>query len=243
MTVAEQGSVRWGLEQQGGRSIGVLCLCRPARANAYTPAMLQGLLQGLAALEPEARALVIESEGEGAFCAGADRAGLAAASPLDALSLLSQRVFSAIADCALPVVAAVQGPAVAGGCELALAADLRVAGPAARFALPETALGLLPAAGGTQRLARLVGGAAARELILFGGQLSAERALSLGLVAELHADPRARARAWAAQAAARDPVALRLAKGLLRDPLEHAGLAAERTAEALLYALRPGGQP
>ena len=243
MAAAEVGSVRVSLERHGGAAIGVLCLCRPSRANAYTPAMLEALLQGFTQLSAEARALVIESEGAGAFCAGADRAGLAAASPLDALSLLSQRVFSAIADGPLPVVAAVQGPAVAGGCELALAADLRVAGPGARFSLPETALGLLPAAGGTHRLARLVGGAVARELILFGGQLSAERALGLGLVAELHADPRARARAWAAGAAARDPVALRLAKGLLRDPLEQAGLSAERTAEALLYALRPPAQP
>ncbi|MFM2247767.1 MAG: hypothetical protein RL071_3842 [Pseudomonadota bacterium] len=237
---AETGLVHVEVEavRFGGQDVpvGVLRLGRPARANAYTPAMLRALEAGLRRLEGEARALVVEAEGAGAFCGGADLGLLAAARPEDALDLLSQRVFSAISTSPLPSVAAVQGPAVAGGCELALACDLRVAGPAARFALPETARGLVPAAGGCARLAALVGGAVARELILFGRPLSAERALQLGLIAELVDDPRAVARALAAAAGARDPLALRLAKDLLRPTDEAARLQAERHAEALLYA-------
>jgi enoyl-CoA hydratase/carnithine racemase len=149
---AETGLVHVEVEavRFGGQDVpvGVLRLGRPARANAYTPAMLRALEAGLRRLEGEARALVVEAEGAGAFCGGADLGLLAAARPEDALDLLSQRVFSAISNSPLPSVAAVQGPAVAGGCELALACDLRVAGPAARFAQPETARGLVPAAGG-----------------------------------------------------------------------------------------------
>ena len=218
--------------------VGVLRLCRAARANAYTPTLLAGLSAGLSALQSQVRAVVIETDGQGAFCGGADLDLLATAQPADALDLLSQQVFSQIANSALPTVAAVQGAAVAGGCELALACDLRVAAPGARFSLPETGRGLVPAAGGCARLSALVGGAVARELIVFGGVLDSTRALGLGLIAEIDADPRAAARRWAAAAGARDPVALRLAKELLRPAGEAAALQAERHAEALLYALR-----
>ncbi|MCK6502917.1 enoyl-CoA hydratase/isomerase family protein, partial [Myxococcota bacterium] len=130
--------------------VGILCLDRPHRANAYDRAHLDRLEQALdEVVEAGARALLIEAAGDRAFCGGADLDELSRQGPLDALDLRSQRVFDRIARCPLVSVAAVHGPAVAGGCELALACDLRVVGPAATFSLPETALGLVPSAGGT----------------------------------------------------------------------------------------------
>jgi enoyl-CoA hydratase len=184
-------------------------------------------------------ALVVESTGDRAFCAGADRAALAAARPVDAVGLRSARVFASLAALPIPVIAAVQGPAVAGGFELALACDLRVAGPQARFRLPETALGLVPAAGGTSRLVALVGGSRARELVLAGRELDAETALAWGVVHRVAHDPRAEALAWAQDLATRDAAALAAAKRLLADVEGLDGaFARERAAEGILYARR-----
>jgi enoyl-CoA hydratase/carnithine racemase len=133
----------------------------------------------------------------------------------------------------------VQGAAVAGGCELALACDLRVAGPRATFSLPETALGILPSAGGTTRLARLVGVSRAKALILGGDRLDAGAAFAAGLVHRLADDPEAAALAWAAEIATRDHAALRLAKTTLDAEESAASLARERAVEAVLYSRRP----
>ena len=188
---------------------------------------------------PATPAAVIQSAGAGAFCAGADLKELSQAAPESALDLRSQRVFDALARAPFVSVAAVHGPAVAGGFELALACDARIAGPAARFWLPETDMGLIPSAGGTTRLARLVGAARAKEVILFGRRLSAADALAWGLVAEIADDPRAVAAAWARRAAERGAVAQRLAKQILDAALPtEPGLREERVAEALLYSLR-----
>jgi enoyl-CoA hydratase/carnithine racemase len=140
----------------------------------------------------------------------------------------------------LPLVsiAAMQGPAVAGGLELSLACDLRVAGPQARFWLPETSLGIIPSAGGTTRLARLVGVARAKEVILGGRQVDARTALAWGLVHRLEDDPRQAALVWAKQIATRDVLAQRMAKQLLDADERDAGLAGERVAEAILYDRR-----
>lgn len=219
--------------------VGVLCLDRPHRANAYDRAHLDALERALDELVGAgARALVIEAAGTRAFCGGADLDELAAHSPLDALDLRSQRVFDRIARCPLVSVAAVHGPAVAGGCELALACDLRVVGAAATFSLPETALGLVPSAGGTTRLTALVGPSLARQVILAGRVLDAQQAVASGLAMELAPDPRARARELARAIATRDPLALRLAKELIAGD-DAAGLRGERLAEALLYSRRP----
>lgn len=219
--------------------VGILCLDRPHRANAYDRAHLDALDRALDDLVGAgARALLIEAAGDRAFCGGADLDELAQHGPLDALDLRSQQVFDRIARCPLVSVAAVHGPAVAGGCELALACDLRVVGPQARFSLPETALGLIPSAGGTTRLTALVGPSVARQVILAGRVLDATQAVALGLAMELAPDPRARGRELAAQVATRDPLALRLAKEIIAgDPA--ASLRAERLAEALLYTRRP----
>ncbi len=218
--------------------VGLLTLDRPQKAHAYDRAHLLALAAGLERLEQQAGVLVISATGEGAFCGGADLSALQQSDPVDALDLLSQRVFSRIAASPLVSIAAVHGPAVAGGCELALACDLRVLGPRARFSLPETSLGLIPAAGGCTRLRRLVGPARAKEVILAGDTIDAQTAIAWGLSSRLAADPRAEALALARRLLARDPLALRLAKQIIDHGEDARSLAAERLAEALLYARR-----
>ncbi|MCB9742846.1 MAG: enoyl-CoA hydratase/isomerase family protein [Alphaproteobacteria bacterium] len=219
-----------------GERVTTLLLDRPEKAHAYDRATLDALAAAVEALETPV--FVVGSTGARAFCGGADLGEMKGADPLSALDLRSQAVFELIARSPRVSVAAVQGSAVAGGCELALACDLRVGGPRARFSLPETALGIVPSAGGCTRLPRLVGPARAKELILAGRQLEAEAALAWGLLNRLAEDPLAEAQAWAEEIARRDPLANRLAKALIDgvDPL-----GAERLTESLLY-LRRGSE-
>jgi enoyl-CoA hydratase len=217
---------------------GVLSIDRQDRANAYDRAHLDALEEGFAGLSAQVHVVVIRAEGRGAFCAGADLHELKAATPEDARTLRSQAVFSAIAASPAITIAAVGGPAVAGGCELALACDLRLVGPAATFKLPETSLGIIPAAGGCTRLARLVGSSVAKQLILGGRTLSAQDALQLGLALQLSEDVDQAAYALALQLAQRSPDALRMAKNIIDRASETESLEAERIAQAELYALR-----
>lgn len=212
-----------------------LLLDRPRKAHAYHPALLDELEAAVATLSTPV--VVVGSTGDGAFCGGADLDAMKSADPLSPLDLQSQRVFDALARSATVSIAAVQGAAIAGGCELALACDVRVVGPRARFALPETSLGILPTAGGCTRLPRLVGVARAKQMILLGYSIDAHRAVDWGLAAECADDPLARATTLARATAERDPVALRLAKQVL-DGVDSLG--AERIAEALLYHRKRG---
>jgi enoyl-CoA hydratase len=231
--------------------LGLILLDRAGKANAYDTRMLEELEAALARLlgADEVRAIVVASAVPSRFCAGADLDEIATRRAADALELRSLRVFDALAASPKPTVAAIDGPAVGGGLELALACDARVASTRARFWLPETSFGLLPAAGGTFRLPRVLGDALAREVILFGRRLSAEEALAYGLVGRL-VEPELlgeSARALAALAAARDPFAQRLAKEALAaaspdEPGERAG----RLVQALLYersAAKPRPRP
>lgn len=219
---------------------GLLTIDRREKANAYDRAHLDGLREGLDALAATARVIVICSAGDRAFCAGADLGELHAADPLDALDLRSQRVFNHLAALPVPTIAAVQGPAVAGGCELTLACDLRIVGPNARFSLPETALGLIPSAGGCTRLTRLIGPSRAKQVILAGASLDAETAVSCGLALKLASDPLAAALALALDLAKRDGVAMRLARQIIDAGEDRSSLDAERVSEALLYARKRG---
>jgi enoyl-CoA hydratase/carnithine racemase len=222
--------------------VSILNLSRPKRANAYDRAMLERLDEALAGITTAV--LVLQTAGERAFCGGADLKALGQARPSDALDLYSQAVFERLAAAPFVSIAAIQGAAVAGGFELALACDLRVAGPRASFSLPETAIGLLPSAGGTTRLADLVGPGRVREVILGGRVIDAETALAWGVVNRLAADPRDEAAQWAAQIATRDPLALRLAKRVLDARQDRRpGLALERSTEAVLYAARADSKP
>jgi enoyl-CoA hydratase len=133
------------------------------------------------------RAVLITGGGEKAFVAGADIGELASVSALEGeqLARRGQRIFSLIENCGKPVIACINGFALGGGCELALACTLRIASSSARLGQPEVKLGILPGYGGTQRLPRLIGKGAALKLILTGEIISAEEALRIGLVDEV----------------------------------------------------------
>ena len=189
---------------------------RPDRANAYTQQTLGELEQAFEAFEatPDVRVVVVSGTGTRAFSAGADRGELAERSPESVLRLRAAQVFARIHASPLVTLAAVNGAAVGGGFELALACDLRIAADHAQFWLPEPELGLLPAAGGLQRLPAVVGEGPAREIILGGARWSAARALARGLVSDVVAAdelPLAIER-WTAQVMRRDLLALELAK-------------------------------
>jgi len=224
------------LEKREG--YGVLTLDRTAKANAYDRTHLDALEAGFIELSETFHVVVIRAAGDGAFCGGADLNEMRTASPEDARNLRSQSVFSTIARSPTVTIASINGAAVGGGCELTLAADIRIVGASARFRLPETSLGILPAAGGCTRLSRLVGASVAKQLILGGRTLSAAAAVQLGLAIELADDPDQAAFSLASELATRDPEALRLAKEIIDLGDETESLAAERTAQALLYARR-----
>jgi len=218
-------------------------LNRPYKANSYTQTMLDALgrlVDGICE-DGNARVLVVCGAGNRAFCGGADLNEMRKQDYRSALDLKSARVFARIASLPKVTLAAVNGAAVGGGFELALACDIRIASEHARFSFPEPALGLIPAAGGTQRLPWVVGLARAKELILGGGVLEAQAALRYGLVSEVvkHEDLLSAAQRWGEQIARRDPLALRLAKKALdRESAEGVGYDFELLAQALLYRLK-----
>ncbi len=170
----------------------IVTLNRPDRMNALSRALLEeiGDVFGALAHDAAARVIIVTGTGEKAFCAGADlkeRQGMTE-NEVRALLGLYRRSFGAIDECPKPVVAAINGVALGGGFEVALACDLRVAVRGALVGLPETSLAIIPGAGGTQRLSRLVGPGRAKELILLAKKLPAEDALQIGLVSAV-ADP------------------------------------------------------
>lgn len=209
------------LFSQARGAVAVLTLNRPDRLNAIGRDVL-GLL-AIAVAEAEAdeqiRALVIAGAGR-AFCAGADLGEIEALPDARAFRRFIARmteVYQLISDCPKPSVAALHGVAFGGGLELALACDLRVAETGARLGVPEMKLGVLPGAGGTQRLPRLVPPAIAKQMILTGEPVTAQRAYDLGLVNELAAPGEAltAALALAGQLAAGAPLALAAGKRLV----------------------------
>lgn len=166
--------------------VATLTVHRPEKLNALNRATIVELGEAVRQIReaPEVRGAVITGSGEKAFVAGADISELAAMDPLEGVevSRLGQRVFREIELSPKPILAAVNGFALGGGCELALAAHLRVASTSARFGLPEVRLGIIPGYGGTARLSRLVGKGRALELILTGEMIGAEEAHRIGLV-------------------------------------------------------------
>jgi enoyl-CoA hydratase len=158
---------------------------RPAKRNALTRAMLERLGEIFAGVEArrDLRAVILSGAGPD-FCAGTDIPELEAMDEAAASEKATrgQEVCDRVELCGTPVIAAVQGAAAGGGCELALACHLRVASTSARFSLPEARLGVIPAYGGTRRLARAVGAGRALSAMLAGEEMNAEEALRLGLV-------------------------------------------------------------
>ena len=195
-----------------------------------------------ATVRDDVRAVVIYG-GEKVFAAGADIKEMQAMdhAAMVVRSKALQDSFTAVARIPKPVVAAVTGYALGGGCELALCADIRIAGERAKLGQPEILLGLIPGAGGTQRLSRLIGPAKSKDLIFTGRQVKAPEALQIGLVDRVVPDEEvyAQATAWAAQLAAGPAMALRAAKESVDVGLEtdiDTGLAVERNWFAGLFA-------
>ncbi len=216
------------VRQERDGSVLTLFLDRPDKLNALSKRLLGELLTLLRQLEADVdtrpRALVIAGSGEKAFAAGADIAELASMNSREALALseLGMEAFDQMERCSFPCIAAVQGFALGGGCELALAADFIIAADNAVFGLPEVKLGLMPGFGGTQRLARRVGSARARQLVYTGGNLKAKEALELGLVNEVvpKAELLSRARTVAKRIARNAPLAVSSAKRCMQSGLE-----------------------
>ncbi len=199
-------------------AVATLTLNRPTALNALNPALLQALARAVRDVRrnPEVRVLLITGAGEKAFSAGADIGRMAEMTAQEghAYSQLGHRVTESIAGLSLPVIAAINGVALGGGLELALACDLLVASQKARMGLPEINLGLIPGFGGTQRLAQRVGLARSRELIYRGHMITADEALALGLVNRVVAAEALHGEAMklATELAEKPPVALRQAK-------------------------------
>jgi len=167
----------------------ILTVDRPRALNALNTATLEQIEEALAALakKPELRALIVTGAGEKAFVAGADIAQMLTLTLEQSLAFAARghRVFDSLERLHCPTLAAVNGFALGGGCELALACDLIYASENAKFGLPEVSLGIIPGFGGTQRLSRLVGRARAKELIFTGDMLDAARAKEIGLALEV----------------------------------------------------------
>lgn len=166
--------------------ITLITLNRPEAANSLSLQMLNELREAIAAckFDRSVRCVVITGTGEKAFCAGADlkeRAGMDTGQVRKTVSLIRENM-NELEALPQPVIAAVNGVAFGGGTELALACDIRVASETAKFGLTETSLGIIPGAGGTQRLPRLVGKGRAKELIFTARQIDAEEAREIGLV-------------------------------------------------------------
>lgn len=216
----------------------VLTIDRPERRNALdraTMALLAEMVERVQA-DAEARVLVLTGAGDKAFIAGADISEFQGLSPVAAraYALDGQRVMRLVETLSIPTIAAINGVALGGGCELALACTFRLMASTARIGLPEVRLGLIPGFGGTQRLARLVGRQRALDLILTGRHVAAEEAVSMGLVlratppGELMAEALTLAHALAAGAPRALACALAAVDQGLDMPLD-AGCAAEAT--------------
>lgn len=194
-------------------------LNRPKAANAFNTQMARELVELFEdlALDPgEHRCVVITGAGDRAFCAGADlreRKGMTE-QQWHRQHLVYERMIRAIVNCPQPVIAAVNGAAYAGGCEIAAATDFIYAADSARFAQTETTLGIIPGAGGTQNLARAMGERRAKEVILSGAPFSAEEAMQWGLVNQLFPQDRLLQETLgiAARIAGNAPIAVRQAK-------------------------------
>jgi len=223
--------------------IALVTVNRPDVRNALSREVLADLHTVLADLRDDdsVGAVVFTGAGEKSFIAGADISQVRGYTMITGLEGAMQRAFDEVEAFEKPTIAAVNGFALGGGCELAMACDIRIASSTARFGLPETNLSVLPGAGGTQRLARLVGVGRAIEMVLTGRFLTAADAERYGLVTSV-VEPGElldQARATAASILAKGPVAVRLAKLVIRAGMDtdlRTGQVIERLAQTILYS-------
>jgi enoyl-CoA hydratase/carnithine racemase len=216
-----------------------LTLNRPQVMNSFNFELLRALKAQIDEIRfrPEIRVVIITGAGEKAFCAGADLKERATLPPLQVKEFIFtiRDVFSSIENLNKPVIAAVNGVALGGGTELALACDIRIASATASMGLTETRLAIIPGAGGTQRLPRLIGRGKAKELIFTGRRVPAEEALTIGLVNQVCAPDQllTTCDAMAAEICETGPIAIEQAKYAINHGLEtdlHTGLAIESNA-------------
>ncbi|HEY8170150.1 MAG TPA: enoyl-CoA hydratase-related protein [Candidatus Limnocylindria bacterium] len=230
------------VERQSEQRTALVRLNRPKQLNALNGAVMDALCMALEELDADdgVRAIVVTGN-ERAFAAGADIGEMASATPID--MLLTNRIgqWDRIRRVSKPVIAAVNGWALGGGCELAMTLDIIVAGEGAKFGQPEISIGVIPGAGGTQRLTRAIGKSRAMAMILTGDPITAGEAEAAGLVARVTQDELVveDALALAATIATKSPIALRLAKEAINAADEMSltdALAHERRLFYLLFA-------
>jgi enoyl-CoA hydratase len=225
--------------------IAVITVNRPKALNALNSATLNELKAAVQAAGEDAavRVIIITGAGEKAFVAGADIAEMRELSPLEGrnMTMLGQKIFAIIETLDKPVIAAVNGYALGGGCELAMACDIRVASTGARFGQPEVNLGIIPGFAGTQRLARLIGKGRAKYYIFTGNMMTAAEAYDLGLVDKVvePAELMATCRDIAQTIIGKAPVAVMMAKKAVNHGLDMdmaSGVAYEAEAYTTCFA-------
>lgn len=222
--------------------IAVVRMNRPEARNALDVATRQELADLFTELGSNTTTrCIILTGGEKIFAAGADLRDMVERTPVEMFTRRSERLWQPIADCPKPIIAAVNGYALGGGCELAMHADIIIAGEGALFGQPEVRVGIMPGAGGTQRLVRAVGKFRAMKILLTGEPVAARDALEMGLVSEVVADGEVleRALAMARVIAALPPLAIMQIKEAVlagEDSSLQAGLVLERKAFQLLFA-------
>jgi enoyl-CoA hydratase len=188
----------------------------------------------------DAAVAVLSGAGEKVFVSGADIRDIRSRNKLDALKGINSRLFKAVEDCEKPVIAAVNGLALGGGCELALSCDIRICSENAKFGLPEVSLGIIPGAGGMYRMSRVAGIGITKELILTGEAIDAQRALQVGLVSRVvpQSELSKTAEQIAQKILTRGPLAIRLAKrslNLITQMSTEAAMALESFAQGILF--------
>jgi enoyl-CoA hydratase len=222
--------------------VGIVQLNRPQALNALNSALMTELIGALQTFDADSEiGCIVVTGSEKAFAAGADIKQMAQASVVEMIDSPFIGYWDSLSRIAKPIVAAVSGWCLGGGCELAMACDLIVASETAVFGQPEINLGIIPGAGGTQRLTRAVGKSVAMDMVLTGRRLSAGEALQFGLVARVlpAAGFEAAAVAVAAEIAAKAPVALRMAKEAVNHAYElplAEGVHLERRLFNMLFA-------
>lgn len=224
-------------------SIATVTVNRPEKRNAMDVPTRKGLYAAFEDLadDDDVRVIVLRGAGEGSFIAGGDIDSFADYDHMDGLEYgdkYGQELYNTLAELPKPTVAAVDGYALGGGTEIALACDIRLATEDAKFGLPEVEIGLLPAGGGTQRLVQTVGAGMASELILTGRIIDADEAESIGLTNHVYPEEEFEeaVQSMAEDLASKAPVAQRLVKASIRQAVDiEGGLAYERLAGAFLF--------
>jgi len=230
------------LSETAAPGVALLRINRPEAKNALNRDLRAKLAERFQALgaDPEIRAIVLTGNEE-AFAAGADIRDVAEADAIDMMTRPTEHHWRAIQTCPKPIIAAVRGFALGGGCELAMHCDIIVAGENASFGQPEVKIGIIPGAGGTQRLTRAVGKFKAMKMVLLGDPVTAREAESMGLVSELVPDDEVldRAIALAKKISYLPPLAVRQIKEVLlagQDASLETALMLERKSFQLLFA-------